>query len=111
MAAREMTIDFRGSKWVIKIELIDDPAESQWLSISDQPAMNGFPQIVELRVSLAHPFMIRFAQTDPDDVEVLLRMAAGIGLAEKLARLAGHRYSGSLRRNLNDLLRTALCQA
>lgn len=54
--------------------------------------------------------MVSFAQTDPDDVEALLRVAAGLALAEKLARLAGQKYTGTIRRNLNDILREALSQ-
>jgi hypothetical protein len=110
LASRELRIRFRGETWLIKVELTDEPSEGQWLSISDQPPADG-SQTIELRVSLAHPFMVRFAQTDPDDVEGLLRVAAGLGLAEKLARQAGQRYAGTIRRNLNDILREALSSA
>jgi len=110
LAARQLDIDFRGERWSIKIELTDEPAESQWLAISDQPPGDDGRNVVQIRVSTAHPFMLRFAQTDPDDIEALLRVAAALGLAEKLARRAGHRYAGSVRRNLNDLLRDALSQ-
>lgn len=109
LARRELTIDFRGQAWLIKVELTDDPAESQWLSVSDQ-ADGSQPQVIEIRVSLAHPFMVSFAQTDPDDIEALLRVAGALALAEKLARLAGQRYTGTIRRNLNDILREALSQ-
>ena len=57
---------------------------------------------------MAHPFMVRFAQTDAEDIEALLRVAAGLALAEKLAREVGQRYTGTIRRNLNDILREAL---
>src|SRR5262249_17332158 len=110
LAYRELRIDFRGESWLIKIELTDEPSEGQWLSISDQAPVDG-SLTIELRVSLAHPFMVRFAQTDPDDVEALLRVAAGLGLAEKLARQSGQRYAGTIRRNLNDILREDLSTA
>src|SRR5690606_32245809 len=106
LAGRELKVDFRGESWLIKIELTDDPAESQWLSVSDQAAIGG-QQVIEIRVSLAHPFMVSFAQTDPDDIEALLRVAGGLALSEKLARLAGQKYTGTIRRNLNDILREA----
>lgn len=108
LAARELQIDFRGQKWLIRVALTDDPAEGQWLSMSDHVGSDGNTQVIEIRVSLAHPFMVSFAQTDPDDVEALLRVAAGLALAEKLARQAGGRYTGTIRRNLNDILREAL---
>ena len=110
LANRELTIDFRDQQWVIKIELTDEPAESQWLAISDQVGSAGTPNIIEIRVAVAHPFMVSFAQTDPDDVEALLRVAAALALAEKLARLSGHKYTGTIRRNINDILREALSQ-
>jgi Histidine kinase-, DNA gyrase B-, and HSP90-like ATPase len=110
LADRELTVDFRGEHWLIKIELTDDPAESQWLSISDQVSSTGRQHVIEIRVSLAHPFMVSFAQTDPDDIEALLRVASALALSEKLARLAGQRYTGTIRRNLNDILREALSQ-
>ena len=109
IALKELDIDFRGERWHIKIELTDDPAERNWLDISNHPAPGG-EKVVELRVSMAHPFMVRFAQTDAEDLEALLRVAAALGLAETLARQTG-RYAGTVRRNLNDILREALSQA
>ncbi|MDE0711187.1 MAG: ATP-binding protein [Rhodospirillales bacterium] len=110
LAHRELTIDFRGKQWLIKVELTDEPAESQWLSVSDQLGSDAAPNVIEIRVALAHPFMVNFAQTDPVDVEALLRVAAALALAEKLARLSGQKYTGTIRRNLNDILREALAQ-
>jgi hypothetical protein len=111
LADRELRIDFRGQAWLIKVQLTDDSAEGQWLSVSDQRAVGSEPHVLEIRVSLVHPFMITFAQTDPDDIEALLRVAAALALAEKLARLSGQRYTGTIRRNLNDILREALSEA
>lgn len=110
LAHREMTIDFRGKQWQIKVELSDEPEESQWLTVSDQFGSETAPNVIEIRVALAHPFMVNFAQTDPEDVEALLRVAAALALAEKLARLSGQKYTGTIRRNLNDILREALSQ-
>jgi len=67
--------------------------------------------VIELRVSMAHPFMVRFAQTDVQDLEAIFRIAAALGLAETLARQAGQRYAKTIRRNMNDILREALSQA
>ncbi|MBN67299.1 MAG: ATP-binding protein [Rickettsiales bacterium] len=110
LASKEFKIRFRDNDWVIRVELSDDPAEGQWLSISDQASTVSSPEILEIRLSLTHPFMVNFAQTDPEDVEALLRVAAGLALAEKLAREAGQKYTGTIRRNLNDILREALSQ-
>ena len=110
LASKEIEIDFRGERWRISVELGDDPAESQWLAISDSAASGPANRKIEIRVSLAHPFMISFAQTDPDDVEAVLRIASALALAEVLARQAGVKLVGTVRRNLNDILREALSQ-
>lgn len=110
LAARELSFDFRGQPWLVKIELSDDPAEGDWLSISDLGTTDGGPDTIEIRVSMAHPFMITFAQTDADDIEPLLRIAAALAISEKLARRAGVKSAGTIRRNMNEILREALSQ-
>jgi hypothetical protein len=110
LAKRELRFDFRGDSWLVVIELSDDPAEGDWLSISDQLSSPGTPNRLEIRVSMAHPFMIAFAQTDAGTIEPLLRVAAALALSERLARRAGVRSTGTLRRNMNEILREALSQ-
>jgi len=63
---------------------------------------------VAVRLALAHPFVERFAGADFANIEPMLRIAAGLGLAETAARDAGVRMSSTIRRNLNELLRNAL---
>ncbi len=108
LVSREVTIDFRGEEWLIKVELTDEPSESQWLDISNQSSNGSKSEVIEIRVSLAHPFMVKFAQSNSLEVEALLRVAAALALAERLARLSGIKYSGTIRRNLNEILRDAL---
>jgi hypothetical protein len=110
LANRRFQIDFRGKAWSINVELTDDLSESQWLALSDTPQSRKEPRRLDIRVSMAHPFMVRFAQTDAEDVEALLRVAAAIGLAEVLARDSGVRKAGTVRRNVNDILREALSE-
>ena len=108
LVSRDLPIRFRDRDWIVRVELTYDPAENQWLSLSDQSSTGGMPEVLEIRLSLAHPFMLRFAQTDAEDVEALLRVAAALALAEKLARETGNRYTATIRRNLNEILREAL---
>jgi Histidine kinase-, DNA gyrase B-, and HSP90-like ATPase len=110
LATRVLQFDFRGEPWLVKIELSDDPAEGDWLTISDLGASDGGPDTIEIRLSMAHPFMITFAQTDADDIEPLLRIAAALAISEKLARRAGVKSAGTIRRNMNEILREALSQ-
>ncbi len=110
LASRRFEIVFRDRPWTINVELADDPSESQWLAISDVAQSKKGPRRLDIRVSLAHPFMVRFAQTDAEDVESLLRVAAALALGEVLARDAGVRNAGTVRRNVNDILRDALSE-
>ncbi len=108
IASRELSFEFRRRLWMIRVELSNDPAESEWMALSNVEAPAEGPRRMEIRVSLAHPFMVRFAQADPENVEALLRVAAALGVAEVTARDAGVKLAGTIRRNLNDLLREAL---
>ena len=108
LASKIITLPFRGQTWEIEIELTNDPSESQWLVLSDTDQSTGEIRRIDIRVSMAHPFMVRFAQDDSEDTDGLLRLAAGIAVSEVLARSAGVRKAGTVRRNLNELLMTAL---
>lgn len=110
LAERELSFQFRGQRWVVWIELADDPAESDWLTLSDRSGEDGQASVVQIRISMAHPFMVAFAQTRPDEIEALIRVGASLALAEKLARRSGVRMAGSIRRNMNEILREALSQ-
>ena len=111
LAKKQFDIRFRDRDWRINIELTDDPAESQWLVFRDVAASTEHPRNLGIRLSLVHPFMVRFAQTDSEDVEALLRVAAALALAEVLARDSGVRHAGTIRRNVNDIIGQALSQA
>jgi len=110
LAARRFEIDFRDKAWSINVQLTDDPAESQWLVLSDIAATRQEPRRMDIRVSMSHPFMVRFAHGDSQEVEALLRVAAAIALAEVLARDSGVRKAGTVRRNINDILHDALSE-
>ena len=99
---------FRDRTWSIDVELADDPAESQWLVVNNAAVRRDEPRRIDIRLSMTHPFMVRFAQTDREDVEALLRVAAAFALAEVLARDSGVRNAGTVRRNVNDILKDAL---
>lgn len=111
LARKQFDIRFRDKDWRINIELTEDPAESQWLVFSDVAASTEQPRSLDIRVSLAHPFMVRFAQTDSEDIEALLRIAAALALAEVVARDSGVRHAGTIRRNVNDIINFALSEA
>ncbi|MGE5554250.1 MAG: ATP-binding protein [Betaproteobacteria bacterium] len=106
---REIVVDLNGVQWRIQLELTTDPAVSDWLTVSywNQRAETRTGSI-GVRVCLAHPFMDRFSGVDSEQIEPILRIAVAIALGEAAARASGVRYAGTIRRNINDLLRNAL---
>lgn len=114
-ARQSIDVEVRGKKWRIVIELTYDPAIGDWLSLSEHianeersAAAEAGYRVIGLRMSLAHPFMERFSGTDCEQIEPLLRLAAALGFAEVVARDSGVRMAGTIRRNVNELLRNAL---
>jgi hypothetical protein len=106
---RQIAIILRGQPWQIFLELTTDPAVGDWLSVGDAaPAHAGSSRRLEVRMSLAHPFMDRFCGVDSVRVEGFLRIAVALALAETTARESGVHMAGTIRRNLNELLRVAL---
>ena len=113
-SVREIEVTVERVKWLVRIELSTDPAVGDWYSISD--AKNTLPssighRLLCLRLSLTHPFMQQFCGTTADKIEPMLRIAAALALAETTARDSGVKSPGTIRRNLNDLLRNAFSQA
>jgi len=111
---RMIDLEFMGQAWRIILELTTDPSVEDWYELSDRvlrdAPSNGRAdrRLVGLRLSLTHPFMEQFSGPDPEQIEPLLRVAAALGLAEVAARDTGVRYTGVIRRNVNELLKNAL---
>jgi hypothetical protein len=112
LAARTIQTRFRGEAWEISIELTNEATIADWVQISDRPSTptGGGPRRLGLRVSMAHPFMVRFAGTDAEDTDALLRTAAALCVAEVVTRDAGYRGSRVFLQNVNDIIGEALSQ-
>jgi hypothetical protein len=54
--------------------------------------------------------MQQFCGTTADKIEPMLRIAAALALAETTARDSGVKAPGTIRRNLNQLLREAFSE-
>lgn len=108
LSKRVIDIELDGYQWQITLELSDDPAIGDWVDLSEQLTTDGNLRKVGIRLALAHPFMDRFGGADSVRIEPLLRVAVAIVLAEVTARSCGIQQAGAIRRNINELLRTAL---
>ena len=107
VANKTVSVEIDEKKWDISIELSNDPAIGDWLTVSDEP-WDGNVRRVKIRMSLAHPFMLQYSGTESTQIEPLQRVAIAIALAEITARDSGIRMAGTFRRNINKLLRDAL---
>lgn len=108
-SSRTIEVRHRGVQWRITVELSVDPAVEDWLSLTDRPpGSKNAPREITVRMSLVHPFMQRFCRVESSEIEALERVAAALALAEITARDAGVPQYGTIRRNVNQLLRDAL---
>src|SRR5207244_8655336 len=87
LVRREITLSFPPWTWVVTVEHSVDPG-AEWLEISDGPSRPDRDMIrrLGLRLSLAHPFMQRFAGANAELIEPILRVAVALGLGETIAR-------------------------
>ena len=109
-------IELHGSNWHVAVEVTNDPAVGEWVGVfdtgrADDQGRDLTHRYLGVRLSLAHPFMVRFVGTDLDRVKPFVRLAAAIGLAEITASEAGVKHAGELRRNINQLMRDAMSRA
>jgi hypothetical protein len=105
-----VTLVVADQEWQIVIDVANDPAKHDWLTVTDSgPASKkGEIRRIGISVNAATPFMSRFAGARGDEVEPLLRLAVGLGLAEATARDSGVAMAGIVRKRLNDYLRGPL---
>lgn len=113
ISQRVIDIEIDGCQWQIILELSNDPSVGDWVDLCEQlvianSTVNSDVRQVGIRLALAHPFMERFGGVESSRIEPLLRVAVAIVLAEITARNSGVRQAGAIRRNINELLRTAL---
>lgn len=96
--------DIDGETWVIELELTDNSETLDWIEIMEEIDLEMGMKKIKVRLSLIHPFMSSFGT---DDIQPFIRLAIALAISESLARMSGG-GPGTVRRNLNSLLRTVL---
>lgn len=99
-------VEHAGQEWHIELELVSDEDMYPWLDVAG--GERGLERQLKIRVNIAHPFMIRFTSPDGSELIPLVRIAVAIAIAEATARATGVDRAGTIRRNINQLLREAL---
>ncbi len=109
LVARQVVkeVEWRSKRWSITIDLANDPGIGDWLTLTGDLASEAEGKI-GIRISLAHPFMERFAGAQGESIEPLLRVAVAVALSEVAARASGVKRASAIRRSLNELLRECL---
>lgn len=93
----------KGDRWIVDIDLTDDPAATEWLKVRDAPKP-GRKRELGIRIALSHPFTLRYGGALGEDLEGLIRIAVGLAIAQTTARESGVKMAGTVIRNLNELL-------
>jgi len=112
---RELNIE--GERWLVAVELSNDPAESDWVGVYDASSDDlgtvaaGEDRVIGIRMNLAHPFTERFGGAQDEDIEGMLRIAVALVIAEVTAVDAGIPSAKVIRRRVNRLLRDVLAKA
>ena len=104
---RTVKIEVNEQEWTVDILQTRNPANSDWLTVRKEPG-SATPTHIQVIVALEHPFMITFAGAKGEHLDVILRFATALALAEETARQSGVRSAGQVRRNVNHLLREAM---
>ena len=103
---KEFEIPFGKKTWTVKIELTDDEHNDNLIDY-ENVEVNKSIEVITFRLSLNHPFMINFTQSNNEDaLEVAVRMAASIVLATKTAHLVGVTGVFTQLKNFNKIINT-----
>lgn len=108
LAQKQIEVEQGSVRWKITLETSNDPAVGDWVEIFDRSNADDGSQHLGVRLSLAHPFTQRYSSADANEIELLLRIAAALALAESIARSGGAKQAGAVRKIMNELLRNAL---
>lgn len=106
----EFGFRWRDTDWLVKLEVVADPAQGDWLRVS-MPTEQASPRVLSVRITTEHSFPRRFIMPDGQGMDALVRLGSAIALAELVAKDVGVRRYPIFRRTINELLRNPLSEA
>jgi hypothetical protein len=109
-ARKVVDLELEDRRWRVVLELSQDHSVGDLFEVSQSIARGHTSEgrdLLGVRVSVVHPFMQRYVGSDEEKLEIVVRLAAGLAVAEKLAREAGGK-AGAVRDRLNLVMRDAL---
>jgi len=97
---------FRGTPWIVKLELSYADKASDWLSIQSRPAITDpDPREVLIRIAMLHPFMTQFPNLDSEGFAAVLNIAATMALSEVIATELASHHPNAIRQYTNEILK------
>ena len=109
--SRKFEFRFDNADWTVEFQFPRTLEREGWLDVRggahdiEDSAGN---HLLQIRMAMDHPFTVNFLGIDRDKLEPILRIAASLALAERLARLAGVDTPSVIRSRMNQVLTQAL---
>lgn len=92
--------------WHVDIQYTTKPEKGDWLSVVEEPPQKAHrgARHLTIAISLAHPFMQRYANEDKTHLTPIALVGVALALAERVTILSGAKHPSAVRRTVNDLL-------
>lgn len=105
---RRLELTHDGVTWTADLELVDEPALQDWLTVRRD--VGSTAPLVSVRVNQAHPFMRAFCEMPAQELEPVWRVAIAVGLAQEVARSRGAKFPNYVTQAVNALVRVLAAQ-
>ncbi len=106
---KKFLLNISNLDYMVHIELSYDETIDELIQVGDHliPVKEEGVKNIGVRLSLIHPFMVKFAGDDQNIIEPILRLIVALGLSEMIVKISGLPIS-ELRYNINELLSGSL---
>lgn len=105
---RRLELVHDGVTWTADLELIDEPAVQNWITVLRDP--DSAAPLVSVQVNQAHPFMRAFCEMPAQELEPVWRVAVAVGIAQEVARSRGAKFPNFVTQAVNALVRVLAAQ-
>lgn len=105
---RRLELVHDGVKWTADLELVDEPADQNWLSVFRD--LDSVEPRVSVKVNHGHPFMRAFCEMPAQELEPVWRVAVAVGIAQEVARSRGAKFPNYVTQAVNALVRVLAAQ-
>lgn len=107
---RRITLELSDTVWEVAIALDEDEASMDFMEVAAPLSTDEGRRQLQVRLAMQHPFSRRFLGEVGANSEGVLRLVAGLAIAEAIAQHDGVRFSGRIRTSLNELLALGLAE-